>query len=251
VKYLYYFIPPTNPSGYTQQGGPASAAIAGQMGKMLQMQLLETNNNINAIKEGAEQPFFLANGILYISTTGGATFTYGNRAPSYDGYLREVVVSGSRSGSNSNRFQFKSVSNANYQLDFGGRGGGSYTDISNPKVYPGISIYETNQISGGVTIPGVGIFVDNRNDKALLQHEYGHYLNYQYWKLTWGSVIAGATYHTFISAPSIINMGFDKALGTHTHADFFTESWADQFAKNYFGSSYVGYKDSRFSTYGK
>jgi hypothetical protein len=52
----------------------------------------------------------------------------------------------------------------------------------------------------------------------------------------------------FISAPSILNMGFDKALGTHTHADFFTESWADQFAKDYFGSSYVGNKDSRFST---
>jgi len=112
----------TDPSGYTQQGGPASAAKAGQTGKMLQMQLLETNNNINAIKEGAEPPFFLANGLVFLPAVGGSVFTYGMPNIRYNGYLREVFLYGARSGSNSNGFQFKSVSNANYQLDFGGSG---------------------------------------------------------------------------------------------------------------------------------
>ncbi len=44
------------------------------------------------------------------------------------------------------------------EFGMGAGGEGSlFTNISDPKLYPGISIYETSLISGGVTIPNVGI----------------------------------------------------------------------------------------------
>jgi len=120
VKYLYYFIPSNNPSGYTQQGGPASAAIAGQTGKMLQMQLLETNNNINAIKEGAEQPFFLASDFLNNYTTASGSVSSGDGPKKPAPSQPKGPVS---SGSKANSFQFRAVSSTYYQLDFGAQGG--------------------------------------------------------------------------------------------------------------------------------
>ncbi len=56
------------------------------------------------------------------------------------------------------------------------------TDISDPTRYPGIKIFKADWVRRytGFCLPGVGIFVHPTvaNDHALLQHEYGHYLQY-------------------------------------------------------------------------
>lgn len=122
-------------------------------------------------------------------------------------------------------------------------------DISDPKKYPGIRIFEATFITGGVTIPELAIFVDDRNDVALVQHEYGHYLNYKYWEIYYGKFNASVVFHSFISVPSVVNMGYDHFFKTRHHGMFYTEIIADQFSKINFGKDYEGKYDKRFSTY--
>ncbi|MEI6577517.1 MAG: RHS repeat-associated core domain-containing protein [Bacteroidota bacterium] len=126
-----------------------------------------------------------------------------------------------------------------------------YKEMSNSNNYPGIRIFESNHVVGGFTLPRIGIFVENSKDIPLIQHEYGHYLNYVYWQSIYGTFFADAAYGIFIAGPSAIDMEVDHLFGTHTHANFYPERWADNFAEDYFGNDYKSdYKYKRFSTYG-
>lgn len=107
-----------------------------------------------------------------------------------------------------------------------------------------LGIIETSLISGGVTLPGIGIFVQP-NDKPLVTHELGHYFQF----VNSGFNLAG--FYLNVGIPSIINqteniiarsLGLNpKALGID-HTSFYTETDANRLA---FGDKGLGV---RFST---
>ena len=84
-----------------------------------------------------------------------------------------------------------------------------------------------------VTIPERGIIVgegiyQNNYDRAIMQHEYGHILQYRkfgssaYWKVIAPESLASATFF-----PS-------------SHYKYWTETWANYLAKGYFGQAWIG-----------
>jgi len=125
-----------------------------------------------------------------------------------------------------------------------------FKDISDPKNYPGIKIYQTSAVVSGtaVTIPGLGIFISNDYDPGLemtqtLQHEYGHFLDYTFSPDLNGAgqfmpTIPWVNYMTIIGIPS----AFDLMTGStyDEHHDFYTEQRADAWAAIWFGSNYKG-----------
>jgi hypothetical protein len=120
-------------------------------------------------------------------------------------------------------------------------GGGDpwFRDISNSKMYPGISIYETDKIASGsaVTLPGVGIFVhssitgDART--RVLQHEYGHYLDYKFSPdINFPGQISAVNFYMMIGVPSLFNAS--TGIGG-SHSSYWTETRANRWAEIWFG----------------
>jgi hypothetical protein len=107
-----------------------------------------------------------------------------------------------------------------------------FTDISDPK-YPGVKIYQTSTIReySAVTLPGIGILihpsVTGRDQTQMLQHEYGHILDSQYYQ--------GARFYFEIGIPSIWNVMTDPS----SHDYFWTEMRANKKAERFFGVDYI------------
>jgi RHS repeat-associated protein len=118
-----------------------------------------------------------------------------------------------------------------------------FKNISDQKNYPGISIFETKFISTGtaVTLPGLGIFVHESiqgfDRKIILQHEYGHFLDYKYSADLKGSGNPMLSFYLIIGLPSIIDL--IRGANYDEHHNFYTEKRADIWAKIWFGNKYV------------
>lgn len=114
---------------------------------------------------------------------------------------------------------------------------GDYKDISDEKNYPGVKIYESRlAASGAITLPGIGIFVHpgGGKDVGLLQHEYGHYLDYKFSPdlNSFGTPSATLNFYLTIGLPSIFNAA--TGLGGD-HGTYWTEIRANQWAQSWFG----------------
>ncbi|MBX2913135.1 MAG: hypothetical protein KF717_13235 [Cyclobacteriaceae bacterium] len=109
---------------------------------------------------------------------------------------------------------------------------GTWEDISSPE-YPGVKIYETSLMReySGVTLPGIGILIHPSvrgvSRTKMLQHEYGHFLDSQYFK--------GARFYTEIGIPSIWNTISDPS----SHDSYWTEIRANKRAERFFGENYI------------
>jgi hypothetical protein len=117
----------------------------------------------------------------------------------------------------------------------------------NSSVFPNISIYENKKLKGGITLPGIGIIVCDRNDIALIQHEYGHFLDYLNLKMKYGNILSFIVFYLYLGLPSLLNTIFDKLFKRSSHALFYTEIRADNLAKQFFADKYL--TDKRFSTF--
>jgi hypothetical protein len=93
-----------------------------------------------------------------------------------------------------------------------------------------------------VTLPGIGILLEEgamANDVALVQHEFGHYLDYLLAEdimitsvVNNGPPILG--FYNMIGLPSL----FNAATGVGgNHKNYWTETRANDWAKWYFGNS--------------
>ncbi len=131
----------------------------------------------------------------------------------------------------------------------GGGGGDWFRNISDSKTYPGISIYETDYMAKGtgVTLPGIGIFIHSsvtgNNRVRMLQHEYGHYLDYKFSPdINFPGQIPLVNFYMMIGIPSILNLtpGINMIPGLDVrHHDFYTEQRADRWAEIWFGKNYL------------
>lgn len=102
--------------------------------------------------------------------------------------------------------------------------------------FPGISVYQSPLMDGkGVTMPPFGIIVGTDAGEDLIQHEYGHYLQYQ----DMGIV----NYYNDVGLPSIYNEMentlekalFGKFLFSIDHRNFRTETDANIRSREFFG----------------
>jgi TANFOR domain-containing protein len=119
-------------------------------------------------------------------------------------------------------------------------------DVSDPIKYPGIKIYHTTKVPAAVTLPGIGIFINNvvfGSGNELLkvtQHEYGHFIDYSSDRkldlMPPGVRLFG--YYTLIGLPSIYSASVLQSLGGN-HSNYWTEVRANKFAKDWFKDAYV------------
>lgn len=94
----------------------------------------------------------------------------------------------------------------------------------------------------GITIPERGILVGKgvftkgtKLGMALMQHEYGHILQYR--------LVGPKAYYSIIAPESLM----DAMISTEAeHNVFWTETWANYLSKNYFGPKWLGYKISGY-----
>jgi hypothetical protein len=120
-------------------------------------------------------------------------------------------------------------------------------EISDPVNFPGIKLFETNLVLKGsaICLPGLGIFIHSGIIKVVrnrvLQHEYGHYLDYKSShdlrrKRNLKSPILG--FYLGIGIPSILNTIplLNKIPGLRgSHRDYWTEIRANRLAAEWFG----------------
>jgi RHS repeat-associated protein len=105
--------------------------------------------------------------------------------------------------------------------------GGFYKNISDAKKYPGIEIYQNRNPNDdtAVTLPGNAIYIGGgyKGDELtmVMQHEYGHYLQYK--------EVGMWDFYTKIGYPSLTSTG--------NHQVFWTETWANRLAYNFFGNN--------------
>lgn len=132
---------------------------------------------------------------------------------------------------------------------------GTWEDISSPD-YPGIKIYETSLAIGAITLPGIGILVypGGGKDKALLQHEYGHYLDYKFsgdLNFHPKSPSSALNFYMMIGIPSLLNtIPFVNELPglDGSHRNYWTEIRANQWAESWFGDNLAPDFKNRFPT---
>jgi hypothetical protein len=113
--------------------------------------------------------------------------------------------------------------------------------------FPSVSIFEYKKLKGGITLPGFGIIVYNRNDKALIQHEYGHFLDYLNFRKKYGFFLSFLIFYFFIGVPSLLISIYSFLVKRNKRTDFYTEKRADNLAKRFFAEKYL--TDKRFSTF--
>lgn len=121
------------------------------------------------------------------------------------------------------------------------------SDISDPILFPDIKLYSTSLLIQGTAIclPGIGIFVHHsikgNNQLRVLQHEYGHFLDFKTSKdlrrKRWlKSNFLG--FYLGIGIPSLLNTIpiLNKIPGLDgNHREYWTELRANQLAKTWFG----------------
>lgn len=98
-----------------------------------------------------------------------------------------------------------------------------------------INVYHTKWVRGAVCLPGLGIFINKHlfPDWYLpyvMQHEYGHYLDYKFAKDL--KPMSLLQFYIRIGLPSLINAA--TGLGGK-HKTFWTELRANRMAKKYLG----------------
>lgn len=113
-------------------------------------------------------------------------------------------------------------------------------NLSDPKQYPGINIYQNNDKSDmtAVTLPGFGIYIgggfSGRSLNRVIQHEYGHYLDYRF-SLDLNYNGQGFTnFYLMIGVPSLFNAATD--IGG-SHSSYWTEIRANKWAEIWFGKN--------------
>jgi RHS repeat-associated protein len=135
----------------------------------------------------------------------------------------------------------------------------NFKDISDPDNYPGINIYTHPNMSGGITLPGIGIIVSEAGgkDKALLQHEYGHFLDYKFspdLNYNLHSPSNALNFYLGVGIPSLLNSTpiINKIPGLNgSHRTYWTEIRANRWAEVWFGDKLAPGFNYRFPTKGK
>lgn len=105
-------------------------------------------------------------------------------------------------------------------------------------------------MSGGITTPPLGIFVEEGASVALKQHEYGHFLQYR--------KMGAVNYYMNVALPSIINEAenkleralFGRTVFSVPHFYYRTETNANSQSQSFFGngapiSSWPGMNSTR------
>jgi len=105
---------------------------------------------------------------------------------------------------------------------------------ANQNNFPGINMYERDWMSGGITLPPAGIWVEKySNNLKLKQHEYGHKLQFD--------EMGFLKYYSTVGIPSIYNTVenyFDEQSGLNLsapHHYYHTETDANTRSQKYFG----------------
>jgi hypothetical protein len=106
-----------------------------------------------------------------------------------------------------------------------------------------ININDKGKVEGNTTNEFKNYLLSN----PLYMHEYGHYLQSQYY---------GPSYLFYIGIPSIFSAAFSKQIegeptGITTHKGFYTEMEANILSKGYFGSNYGVNWNSPYHIWGK
>ncbi len=92
--------------------------------------------------------------------------------------------------------------------------------------------YRAATVPGRGIIVGEGVFTSGKKDgRAMMQHEFGHILQYR----KYGPI----AYWLFIAPASVVNAAFF----TSTHYSYWTETWANYLARQYFGDRWIGGND--------
>ena len=118
--------------------------------------------------------------------------------------------------------------------------GGFYKNISDAKKYPGIEIYQNRNPNDdtAVTLPGKAIYIGGgyKGDELtmVMQHEYGHYLQYK--------EVGMWDFYTKIGYPSLTSTG--------NHQFFWTETWANRLAYKFFGNNIHSNFVNKYPLYG-
>lgn len=118
----------------------------------------------------------------------------------------------------------------------------------NRELIRGIGVYRTSYIwpGSGICLPGIGIFIHKKvtgvHFDRMVQHEYGHFLDFQSGfggdrKKILGSYLLG--FYVLIGLPSLLNLipgfrWFSAFRGEHR--TFWTELRANRLAGEYFGN---------------
>ena len=116
--------------------------------------------------------------------------------------------------------------------------------------FEGINVFENETFFGdigkggnlrGATFPGRGILVSKGvytsgtlEGKALLQHEFGHILQYR--------EVGAKAYYSVIAPESAASAALSEVYTSYSHDHFWTETWANYLSKEYFGNKWYGYK---------
>ena len=103
-----------------------------------------------------------------------------------------------------------------------------------------ISVFEAKWIGEkGATIPDYGIIVGKGTltsgsdvGKELLQHEYGHVLQYK--------KIGAKAFYSVITPESTASASYSCINPLYNHDSFWTETWANYLSRHYFGSKWLG-----------
>jgi hypothetical protein len=121
--------------------------------------------------------------------------------------------------------------------------------ISNIDKVSGIAVYHTRLLlpGSGICLPGIGIFIHSDIPDSfrlrLIQHEFGHFLDYKYGlngdRMKWlGSHLLG--FYVRIGVPSMLNLlwGFNRFPAfSGDHRRFWTEIRANRLAQAHFGDT--------------
>ena len=132
--------------------------------------------------------------------------------------------------------------------------------LENPPRVQGISVYQTSWILRGsaICLPGIGIFlsesIPDSSQKSIIQHEYGHFLDYQNGvegdrKKFLGSYLLG--FYLKIGIPSIFNLTpilQRIPIFEGEHRTFWTEIRANKLASIHFGDLLAEGFETRFPT---
>lgn len=116
--------------------------------------------------------------------------------------------------------------------------------------FEGVNVFENETFFGdigeggnlrGATFPGKGILVSKGvytsgglDGKALLQHEFGHILQYR--------EVGAKAYYSVIAPESLASAARSAVDPSYSHDHFWTETWANYLSKGYFGTSWIGPK---------
>ncbi|MFP5040288.1 RHS repeat-associated core domain-containing protein [Parasediminibacterium sp. JCM 36343] len=108
------------------------------------------------------------------------------------------------------------------------------------KLYPGIDFYKNDNLKDydAVTLPGIGIFigggVNGDRETRLMQHEYGHYLDYKHSPDLNFDGKGLFNFYLSIGVSSIFNMA--TGIGGN-HSFYWTELRANNYAYMWFGNN--------------